>query len=120
MIKKTLLLAALTGVALTGTAFAYSPAEAAKPAAPTPRVIASSVVHPADLPGCFAGETVSVEFSLDQKGHPRDILVLGVSDPVLKRQLVDAFRQWRFETGAAAPDTAPHRYILPIQLNPEV
>jgi hypothetical protein len=119
MIKKSLLLAALTGVALTGTAFAYSPKDAAKPAAPAPRIIVASVVQPTGLPRGFSGETINVEFSLDQKGRPRDIQVLWVGDAVLKKQLVDAFRQWRFEAGATTPDAAPRRYILPIQVNPE-
>ena len=117
MIKKILLLAALTGVALTGTAFAYSPKDAVKP--DEPRVITASVVQPTGLPRTFAGETVNVEFSLDAKGQPRDIQVLWVSDAVLKKQLVAAFRQWRFEAGTTAADVSPRRYILPIQLNPE-
>ena len=119
MIQKSLLLvAALAGVSLTGTAFAYSPKDAAK--TPAPRVIPSSVVKPSGLPLHFAGEVINVEFSLDQKGQPRDIQVLWVSDAALKKQLVEAFRQWRFESAAGAKTDSAKRFILPIQLNPEV
>lgn len=118
MIKKSLLLAAaLAGVAVTGNAFAYSPQATA--AAPLPHPIPSSVVKPTDLPRSFAGATVSVEFSLDQAGQPRDIKVLDVRSAVLKRQLVEAFRQWRFEPGVSATGATTKRFVLPIELRPE-
>ena len=120
MNKKSLLLAALTGVALTVSAFAYSPKDSAKATTPAPRVVASSVVQPTNLPRSFAGAVVNVEFSLDPAGQPRDIQVLWVSDPVLKKQLTSAFRQWRFETGGAEATASSKRFILPIQINPEV
>jgi hypothetical protein len=115
--KSLLFAAALTGVAATGTAFAYSPKNAMVPA---PRPIASSVVSPTGLPSAFAGKTVNVEFSLDVNGKPRAIEVLHVDDPVLKRQLVEAFRQWRFELAASDPALSQKRFILPVQLRPEV
>jgi hypothetical protein len=45
--------------------------------------------------------------------------VLWVEDKALKKQLVSAFSQWRFETGALDPAKGAKRFILPIQLNPE-
>jgi hypothetical protein len=120
MNKKSVLLAALAGVALTVNALAYSPKDSTSPATPAPRVVASSVVKPTGLPLNFAGAVINVEFSLDPAGQPRDIQVLWVSDPVLKKQLVSAFRQWRFETGVNDPATTSKRFILPIKLNPEV
>ncbi len=121
MNKKSLLLAALTGVALTVNAAAYSLKDSAKAAAtPAPRVVASSVVPLTNLPRTFTGAVVNVEFSLDQAGQPRDIQVLWVSDPVLRKQVVSAFRQWRFETGATDATAGAKRFILPIQINPEV
>lgn len=122
MIKKSVLLAALTGVALTVNAFAYSPKDSAKaPATPAPRVVAASVVKPTDLPMNFAGQVINVEFSLDSSGSPQDIKVLWVEDKRLKKQLVAAFSQWRFEQSASGDAAnAPKRFILPISLRPEV
>ena len=120
MNKKSLLLAALAGVAFTVNALAYSPKDSASPASPGPRVVASSVVKPTGLPRSFVGAVVHVEFSLDQAGQPRDIKVLGVEDKVLKKQLVSAFSQWRFEQSLNDPAKSPKRFILPIQLSPEV
>ena len=121
MTKNSLLLAAaLAGAALAGNAFAYSPKDPASPATtPVPRVIPSSVVRPTGLPLSFAGSVINVEFSLDQAGQPHDVKVLDVDDPVLTRQLVSAFRQWRFAQDASAPSASPKRYILPISLRPE-
>ncbi len=121
MIKKSLLLAAaLAGVAVTGNAFAYSPTDSASPAtAVKPRPIAASVVKPTSLPRSYMGSIVNVEFSLDQAGQPHDIKVLHVSNPVLTRQLVAAFSQWRFEPGVSNAGASPTRYILPIELRPE-
>lgn len=120
--KSLLFLAgALAGVAFVGNAFAYSPKDSAGPATtPAPRVIPSSVVRPTGLPLNFAGAVINVEFSLDQAGQPRDIQVLWVGDPVLKRQLIEAFRQWRFAPGVSAPATSPKRFILPIELRLDV
>jgi outer membrane biosynthesis protein TonB len=116
MNKKSLLIAALAGVALTVNAFAYTPQDSA---ASMPRPIASSVVKPTRLPHTFSGGVVNVEFSLDQAGQPRDIKVLQVSDPVLKARLVAAFSQWRFEKGATG-ENAPKRFILPIEVRLDV
>jgi len=116
MIQKSLVLAAaLAGVSLTTAAFAYSAKDT-----PPPRVIASSVVNPTGLPRAFANEVVNVAFRLDESGQPRDIEVLWVSDAQLKKQLVEAFRQWRFDMTTAGKDAATKRFILPIQLKPEV
>jgi TonB family protein len=116
MIKKSLLTAVLATVALTGTALAYSPKDSA---APTPRVVSSSVVKPTGLPPEFAGATINVEFALDAAGQPRDVEVLRVSDPILKRRLVDAFRQWRFEPGVTDHVASAKRFVIPILLLPE-
>jgi hypothetical protein len=118
--KFLLLVAALAGVALTGSTFAYSPKTSANPAATTaPRLISSSVVKPIGLPQYFAGALLNVEFSLDQTGQPHHIKVLHVSDPMLKRQIVAAFSQWRFETRVGDPAAGVKRFILPIELSPE-
>ena len=117
--KSLLIAAALAGVSLTTAAFAYPSKDATNPP-PLPRVIAASVVSPTGLPREFEGEIVNVEFRLDRTGQPREIDVLWVHDDVLKKRLVDAFRQWRFELPATGAHNASQRFILPIQLKPEV
>jgi hypothetical protein len=114
MKKFLLLAAALAAVALTGTARAYSPADA-----PKPRVIPASVVNPSGLPRDFQGAIIRVEFTLDAAGQPHDIKVLATENAVVQRQLVEAFRQWRFDLGANRSAATGRRYILPLQLTPE-
>ena len=118
--KSLLLAASLIAAAFTSSAFASSSnCQDATASAPQPRPVASSIVKPTGLPREFTGAIVDVEFALDQSGQPRDIKVLHVTDAVLKRQLVAAFQQWRFEAGMNTPAN-PKRFILPIQLEPEV
>ncbi len=118
MIQKSKLLAAALGAAVVATsAFAF---DAKAPAQPMPHLIASSVVKPVDLPANFTGATLKVEFSLDQAGQPQDIKVLATHDLRVKKQVADAFRQWRFETVAGNTSAGAKRYVLPIELRPEV
>lgn len=115
---KSLLIAAALAGALTTSAFAYSPKDA-HPLLPAPRVLPSSVVKPTGLPHNFVGAVINVEFSLDAAGKPQKIKVLWVDDPVLKRQLMAAFRQWRFEPGTKEATENGKRFILPVELKPE-
>jgi TonB family protein len=114
MINKSLLFAALTGVAVTASAFAFPANDTAK--MPAPRPIESSVVKLTGLPREFTGAVVNVEFTLDPSGQPRDIKVLRVNDAVLKRQVVAAFSQWRFTADAV---TGTKRFVLPLEIRPE-
>jgi hypothetical protein len=116
--KSLLLVAALAGVSFTGAAFGHDTAAARSTVSPTP--VPVKVVNPTGLPLQFAGADIRVEFKLDAAGQPRDIRVLAVQDSVLKRQIVEAFRQWRFEPGVTDPAAANHRFILPLHLRPEV
>jgi len=122
MINRSLsLLAALAGVALTGTAFACSPTDSAKPAGnPAPRVVASSVVMPIRLPEQFIGSTVDVVFTLDQSGRPHNIQVLRVDDPIVQKRFAASFSRWRFEPGVSDPAATAKRFILPIKIKPDV
>lgn len=117
--KSLLLAASLAAAAFTSSAFASSNAQDASASVSQPRPVASSIVKPTGLPREFTGAIVDVEFALDQTGQPRDIKVLRVDNAVLKRQLVAAFQQWRFEAGMNAPANSK-RFILPILLAPEV
>ena len=119
MTNKSLLLAASLAAAFTSSAFASSPNSHDNAASsPQPRPVASSVVKPTGLPMEFAGAVVNVEFALDQNGLPQNVKVLDVNDAVLKRQLVAAVRQWRFEPGVDAATAIAKRFILPIHLAP--
>ena len=116
---KSLLFAAALVSAISTSAFAYNPNDA-RPLTPAPRVVPSSVVKPTGLPYQFSGSTINVEFSLDAAGKPQQIRVLSVEDSRLKRQLVAAFRQWRFELVTQEAAESGKRFILPVELKPEV
>lgn len=121
MNKKSILLAAVATVAIVGNAFAYSPTnQATSTPAVLPRPVPSSVVKPINLPRYFSTTVIDVEFSIDQAGQPFDIKVKHVGDPALTRQLVAAFSQWRFEPGVSSPTAKPKRFVLPIEIRPEV
>ncbi len=118
--KSLLLAAALTGVSLTGSAFAYTPKDSAAPVtAAAPRPIPDSVVKPTGLPHDFTRGVINIEFSLDESGRPKAIKVPSVNDPVLKRHLVEAFRQWRFEAGAVEAAASGKRFVLPLDIRAE-
>jgi hypothetical protein len=118
--KSLLLAAALTGVFLPGTALAHYPNSSGSPVtAPAPRPIPASIVKPTGLPLHFTRALINIEFTLDPAGQPRDIKVLAVSDPVLRQRVVEAFRQWRFETGAGDAAAGAKRFVLPIELRAE-
>jgi outer membrane biosynthesis protein TonB len=115
MNTKSLLVAALAGVALSVNALAYSPTDSS---VAKPRPIPSTVVNPTGLPRSCMGSIIKVEFTLDQAGRPHDIKVLRVSDPIVTRQLVAAVSQWRFDPVSDAAG-AKH-FILPIEVRPGV
>lgn len=115
--KSLLVALAFSSAALSATAFAYTPKT--EQSAPPPRVVRSSVVNPTGLPRNYEGSVINVEFSLDKAGAPQNIKVLWVDDAVLKRQLVEAFRQWRFEPAAGDTTVTERRFLLPVQLRPE-
>lgn len=117
--KSFLLAAALLGASLPASALAYTPKDATTPAAsPAPRPIPSSVVKPGIPPG-LSRTLVEVEFSLDASGKPQNIRVPSVRDPIFKHYLVEAFRQWRFESGTVEATTTGKRFILPIEIRAE-
>lgn len=118
--KSLLLAAAVTGVSLASSAFAFGPTDQASiVTTPTPKVVPSSVVRPERLPMRFSGAVINVEFTLDAAGQPQQIKVL-TNDTAVKKQLGEAFRQWRFEPGVTGADANQKRYILPVHLLPEV
>ena len=118
--KSSLLTTTIATLALASSAFAFSPADAkTENAKCSPRVVTASVVNPKNLPQAFAGATINVEFSLDAAGQPRDVRVPNVEDRQLKQQLVQAFKQWRFEGASSEAIANGKRYVLPVELRPE-
>ena len=118
--KSLILAAALTGVFLPGTVLASAPKNSTSPVtAPAPRPIPATVVNPTGLPQSFNGALVNIEFSLDQSGQPREIKVLSVKDPIVKRSLVEAFSQWRFDIGVRDGANHDRRFVLPIEVRSE-
>ena len=124
MKKSLLLTAALAGVLVTGSVFAGSDAACTKCAAPV-HVAPATVVNPTGLPRTFENATVNVEFSVDAAGQPHQIRLESVHNGTaderrLKRQLVQAFRQWRFDGDVSAASATGQRFVLPLKLRPEV
>lgn len=117
---KNLLLTALA-LAAAGSAFAHSTPDN-RQLSPTslPRIAPTSVVPPTQLPSEFAGALIHIEFALDDQGQPRDVRIRSVVTPAVKRQLMKAFAQWRFEGAVPPAAGGPQRYLLPLQLNAEV
>jgi TonB family protein len=118
--KSLVIAAALTGVLFTHSASAYTPEELARRALVAASRPAPTVVQPIDLPVGYTGGTINVEFTLDPSGRPQDIRVPSVYDPLLKRQVVKAFGQWRFTPAANEPKHEVRRFVLPLQLKPAV
>jgi len=116
MKTKSLVLAAALVAAFSVNASAFSPKESAQPA---PRVIASSVVPLSNLPPTFVTSVVDVEFTLDAAGKPGDIKVRATNDKAVQKQVVAAFRQWRFETAAGQTAVGAKRYVMPLEIRAE-
>ena len=120
MKKSQFIAAALAGVCFASLAFAFPQKESTgKSAAPALKIVPTKVVGVTGLSPAFAGVVVNVEFTLGPTGQPRDIRVLWVSDPVFKRQLVQAFSQWRFDGPVHEANAANQRFILPLEIIPE-
>ena len=116
--NKSLLLVTALAVGLTGTAFANTTRVSAPQVPASARLIPSKVVNPTDLPRTFSRSTVNIEFSLDETGQPRDIKVLTTSDEALKRQVVSAFSQWKFDTAGRDLGSTSKRFVLPLEIVP--
>ncbi|QYM78706.1 hypothetical protein K0B96_15600 [Horticoccus luteus] len=117
MKKSSLLSAALAGVFVSASAFANPATPAARQDARGPlHVTPAKVVPPTGLPLACADSTVKVEFSLDQAGQPQNIRVQAVHDPIVKRQLVSAFREWRFKGDVRKAHDSGRRFVMPLKL----
>ena len=121
MKKNLSLTAALAALVLTGSAFAFTPDPTKQPVADgAAKLVPSNVVRPTNLPQSFTRAVVNVEFSLDASGRPQNIKILSNADRAAKEQIAKAFAQWKFEPIARAPGAEPKRFILPLDVIPEV
>jgi TonB family protein len=120
--KKTLTItAAFVALALSSSALAYSPKDSAKPeTAPATKLVPSKIVQPTRLPLSFTREIVTIEFSLDPMGRPQEIKVLSNADRAAKEQIVQAFKQWKFDPAVRGNGSEPKRFVLPLDIIPEV
>jgi TonB family protein len=119
--KKSILLAsALIAAVFANSASAYSPKTTAQQLTPAPKLVPAKIVTPSGLPESFSRSIVNVEFSLDASGQPKDVKVLSNADRNVKEQVVKAFKQWKFEPIAAQPGAETPRFVLPLDIVPEV
>jgi TonB family protein len=116
--KSRILTSALVAVSFLGSAFAYTPTPEQAAAAAAARPVPSKIVNPERLPMRYAGSLIQIEFSLDKSGRPQDIKVLSSEEVAVKKQVIEAFRQWRFD-GVTEAVAGQKRFVLPLQLVPE-
>ncbi len=117
----SLLPAVLAALVLTSSTFAYTPKDSsAQAAVPATHLKASKVVNPSHLPLSFKRQVVDIEFSLDAEGRPQNIKVISRSAAAAQQQIVQAFKQWKFESVTTAGQrTEGQRFILPLDIVPE-
>jgi TonB family protein len=87
-------------------------AAAVKFEAPAP----TKVVHPTGLSRRLEGATVTLRFTVDESGKPRDIQVLAPHNGELTRNLVSAVAQWKFTPGRKNGKAVSTHVELPVKL----
>jgi TonB family protein len=81
----------------------------------------SKMVNPSNLPYNFKRSVLNVQFSLDDNGQPQEVRVVSsAADTEVKKQVVKAFKQWRFDVAAMDKDVSSARFVLPLDIVPEV
>ena len=119
--KTLTLTAAFVALALSSSALAYSPKDSlSQKTAPAAKLVPSKTVQPTRLPLSFTREVVNIEFSLDRSGQPQDIKVLSNADRAAKEQIIQAFKQWKFDPALRGNGGETKRFILPLDIIPEV
>jgi TonB family protein len=76
----------------------------------------TKVVNPTDVPGQYAGSTVTLQLTVDAAGAARNISVVSPNDPELSRAVVKAVSQWRFAPARKGGVPVESRIELPLQL----
>ena len=114
------LCALAASLALSSAAFAGSaPREAVTSGRQAVKPVVTKVVHPERLPRSFHRKVVNVRFALDQNGQPTDIEIVSRTARAAKKQIVAAFREWRFEVAALGHDATSKRFVLPLDIIPQ-
>jgi hypothetical protein len=83
------------------------------------QLVVSTLVNPSELPPTFTRRVLDVRFALNEYGEPHDVRVLSMADSKVKKQVVKAFKEWRFDVAALDRNVASQRYILPLDIIPE-
>lgn len=118
--KTLLIAAALTGVSFATSAFAVTNGLTLRvDARPSGDLKPAVIVQPTNLPRAFKGGIVTVEFSLDQAGRPREIQFPSAVEAQLAERVLQAFSQWQFDPSAAGELPAGKRFVLPIEIRPQ-
>lgn len=109
--------AALAAGLFATSAFAYTEQPTPWPQAPRADVpVVAKVVNPTGLPQRAEGQTIDVAFTVDASGQPRNIRLLGVSDPTLSKSLIPALSQWRFTPVQKNGVPVSTHVVMPIKL----
>jgi TonB family protein len=113
---KSLTAAFVGTVVITTSALAFPNPDGARPdhenwQPPQPvEIVAPNLLSSHD------GVTVHVRLTIDEEGRASDVEVLRRRDPILKREIVKAVEQWRFEPATSNGKPTKMRVILPIEL----
>jgi hypothetical protein len=121
MKKSRTFLALFASLVLGSVAFAGQPQSAVSSepdVAATP--VAEKVVNPSKLPLSFKRSVLKMRFSLNGAGQPQDVQVLSNVDGEVKNQVVKAFKEWRFDVASVGHRLETTRFILPLDIIPEV
>lgn len=74
-----------------------------------------AVVSPRVWPGT-AGDSVSIEFTVETSGKPSGFSVLSTSDSALADAVVDAVKQWQFTPAQRGGVPVATKVILPVRV----
>ena len=64
----------------------------------------------------FAGSTVELEFVVDAKGKPSELIVKSSPDKSLGEDVVDAVKQWRFLPAKLNGAPVATKVVLPVKI----
>ena len=119
--KTSLILAASLALVSAGSSFAAQAVTTApSEVLSLQTIVPSKVVKPDRLPRTFTRTTIPVEFSLDAAGQPHDIRMPSVSDKRVKKTIAEAFAQWKFAPSTHQAGNTHVRFVLPLDVIPEV
>jgi hypothetical protein len=83
------------------------------------KLVAAKVVNPSELPPNFTRSVVDIRFSLNEHGQPQDVKVVTPLDEQARKQVVKAFKKWRFDVAGLDSHSPSRRYVLPLDIIPQ-